>query len=64
MNDLTTTFPNGVNSIEIGAEAGKWQAFTDVSYGGTHVVLNQGQLYKSPDAMGLGGSVKSMRKAV
>ena len=63
MNDLTTTFPAGVQSIQIGDEAGNWQAFTDVSYGGVQARLNQGQLYNSPDAMGLNAPVKSMRKA-
>ena len=64
MNDLTTTFPEGVKSIQIGAEAGNWQAFVNVSFGGTPETLEQGHFYKSPGAMGLDAPVKSMRKAV
>ena len=63
MNDLTTMFPGGVKSIQIADAAGNWQAFVNVSFGGAHVMLNQGQLYNSPDAMGLNAPVKSMRKA-
>ncbi|KAJ7378929.1 hypothetical protein OS493_019624 [Desmophyllum pertusum] len=61
--DLTVTFTNGASSIKVGNDAGTWQAFTQVNYKGPHVNLNAGQLYISPDAMGLSGPVKSMRKA-
>ena len=64
MNDLTTMFPDGVKSIQIGAEAGTWQAFVNVSYEGTPETLEQGHFYKSPRAMGLDAPVKSMRKAI
>ena len=63
MEDLTTTFPKGVNSIKIGATAGNWQAFVEPNYGGSHVTLDQGQLHNSLQDMGLNGPIKSIRKA-
>lgn len=60
---MTKFFTNGANSIKLGDEAGDWQAFAQINYRGPHNTLYQGRDYKDPDAMGLGGPVKSMRKA-
>lgn len=42
--------------------AKKWQVFTEVGYHGAKVTLDPGRCYTSLDAMGLGNTVKSVRR--
>lgn len=62
-NDLTGTFPNGVNSIMVGTGAGEWKAYTKpLPNPEVPALLKPGVSYPNPDAMGLGSPVKAMEK--
>ena len=60
--NLLSDFPNGAKSIIVEQTAMKWQVFTQVGYQGVSVTLVPGRRYTSLDAMGLGISVKSMKR--
>ena len=63
-NNLTSEFPNGVSSIILKENATKWQVFTQLGYHGAKVSLDPGRRYKNLDDMGLGNTVKSIRRFV
>ena len=60
--DLKTNLKDGAKSIKVGADAGNWQAFVNINYGGEQAELKAGQLYNNPGQMGLSAPVKSIRK--
>ena len=56
-------FKNGVNSIKVGAEAGKWNSYTKpLPTHETPAVLNPNESYKDLKEMGLDGPVFAMEK--
>lgn len=61
-NDLTKMLPRGGSSIIVQESAGRWRAFTEVTYQGAYAILEPGKRYKSLEEMGLGNPVKSFRK--
>ena len=61
-NNLTEKLPRGGSSIIVQENAGRWRAFTEVTYQGAYAILEPGKRYESLEEMGLGNPVKSFRK--
>lgn len=56
------SFATGVSSIKIGANAGKWQVFTEKGYHGPHQTLRPGKEYPTLQSMNISAPVYSLRK--
>ena len=53
----------GARSITVGSSAGDWIVYDNYGYEGDHKFIYQGKVYELPEAMGLNGPVKSIRRA-
>ena len=58
------SFASGASSIKIGANAGKWQVFTQKGYHGPHQTLIPGKEYPTLQSMSIRSPVYSLRKDV